>query len=113
MGAGKFERDKLMAIMGASRRRKRFVTNGVVARISRLVTSLAGDADFATAFQVQTKLQTPRMKRASPVKRARQPEIVPFHGHACSIDVAVERMPTPFHLAPGTLFGGTTGIHCP
>jgi hypothetical protein len=63
------------------------------------------------ALQIQTKLKAARMERASPVKRTLGAEVVPLHCDAYSIDIAVKRAPSAFHLTPGVLFGRATGIH--
>jgi hypothetical protein len=63
------------------------------------------------ALQIQTKLKTSRMERASPVKRTLGAEVVPLHRDTHLIDIAVKRAPSVFHFTPSVLFGRATGIH--
>jgi len=67
-----------MTVARATRRRERFVANRVVAAISRRIINFPAGSDLAVALQIQTKLKTARMKRASPVKRTLGAEVVPL-----------------------------------
>jgi hypothetical protein len=71
----------------------------------------SADSNLAMALQIQTKLKTARMERASPVKRALSAEVVPLDGDAYLIDIAVKRAPSVFHLTPSVLFCRATRIH--
>jgi hypothetical protein len=51
------------------------------------------------------------MKRASPVKRAARPKVVPFNGDADLIDIAVKRTPAAAYFTPGVLLSRATRIH--
>src|SRR5439155_23381585 len=103
----KFECDELMMIVGAARRRQRLGPNRVVAAIPRRVVAARSPArsDPTVAFQIQTKLETTRMETFSPIERTRRPKVMPLHGHAELIDIAVKRPPAIFHFAPGVLLG--------
>src|SRR5438270_11241109 len=111
MRARKLEGRELVMIVRATGRRQWLIADRVVAGISRSVICFRGPADFAVTVEIQTKLQTARMKGAAPVKIARRFEIVPLNRDAHRVDVAVKRTPTLFDFAPGTLFGSALRIH--
>ena len=82
MFSREFQRRKLMTIVRASGGRQRSVADRVVTGISRRVIGFRNRADFAVAFEIQTKLETARMKGAAPIEIARRLEIVPLDRHA-------------------------------
>src|SRR6266567_4193136 len=98
-----FKRYELVMIVGPARRRQGFVPDGVVtANPRRVIASrfLRG-SDLAVAFEIQTKLKAAWMKTFSPIERTRRTKVMPLHGHAELIDIAVKRSPAIFHFAPG------------
>src|SRR5438105_3907584 len=100
-----------MMIARAPRGRERFVGDRVVARISRSVPDFPVRADLAVTFQIQTKLETARMKCASPIKRTLSAKVVPLDRDTDLIDIAVKRPPPIFYLTPSVLLGRATRIH--
>jgi len=103
-----------MMIVRAPRRRQRLVSYRVVAAISRRVIAarFANRPDLPVAFKIQTKLEAARMKTFSPIERTGRPKVVPLHGHAELINIAVKRPPPIFDFAPGVQLGRALRNHC-
>jgi hypothetical protein len=63
------------------------------------------------ALQVQTKLETPGVKTAAPVKRTVGSKVMPFDRNPELINVAVKRPPSIFYFTPGIHLGRASGNH--
>src|SRR5438045_1602716 len=71
----------------------------------------AGSANGSMSVEVQAKLQTIRMKRASPVKRTLNAKVMPFDCDTDLVDISVQRTPSVFQFAPCSFFRCATRIH--
>src|SRR5207245_436650 len=71
----------------------------------------AGSANGSMSVEVQAKLQTIRMKRASPVKRTLNAKVVPLDRDTDLVDISVQRTPSVFQFAPCSFFRCATRIH--
>src|SRR4029077_207616 len=113
MLARKFERHELVMIVCAPRRGQRPIGNSIIAAIARQIIAActAGSANGSMSVEVQAKLQTIRMKRASPVKRTLNAKVMPFDRDTDLVDISVQRTPSVFHFAPCSLFRCATRIH--
>src|SRR5436190_23044706 len=108
MTARKFQGDKLVTFIGAAGSAKRIIRDRVVAGVPRQISATlrSAIADFASTFKVQAKLQTPRMKTASPIDRLVTVKIVPLHTDAKSIKVAIQLPPAMSDMSPCLPFCG-------
>jgi hypothetical protein len=108
-----FQRHELVMIVGAPRRRQRFIGSRIIATVAwNIVAPRATfSADCSVAIEIQTELQTIWMESTSPVKGIRGAKIVPLNSDADFVHIAVQGTPSIFHFTPGVLLGCATGIH--
>src|SRR5437870_101577 len=102
-----------MMVVRSARCRQLFIPDCVIARITRHIVALLSPscAVRAVALQVQTKLETTRMKTAAPIERTLRAKVMPFDCDAELIDVAIQWAPSIFNLTPGVHLGRASGNH--
>src|ERR1051325_4002355 len=113
MRTRKFKCHELMVIVCAARCWQRTIGDSIIPVIARQIITLHAirSANGSVSIEVQAEFEAIRMKSTSPVKRTLNPKVMPFDRNTDLIDIPVQRTPSIFQFAPGSLFRCATRVH--